>query len=32
MSNPSEDRLMATEDYLNKMAQGIVDGIDAYYE
>ena len=32
MSNPSEDRLMATEDYRNKMAQGIVDGIDAYYE
>ena len=32
MSNPSEDRLMATEDYRNKMAQGIADGIDAYYE
>ena len=32
MSNPSEDRLMATESYRDKMAQGIADGIDAYYE
>ena len=31
MSNPSEDKKMATEDYRNKMAEGIADGIDAYY-
>lgn len=31
MSNPAEDKLMATEDYQNKMAEGMANGIDQYF-
>lgn len=32
MSNPEEDRLMSTEDYQQKLAEGIANGIDRYFE
>jgi N-acetylmuramoyl-L-alanine amidase len=32
MSNKKEDRLMQTEEYQDKLAKGICDGIDDYYD
>jgi N-acetylmuramoyl-L-alanine amidase len=32
MSNEEEDRKIATDDYQSKLAQGIANGVDKYFE
>lgn len=32
LSNPDEDRLMSTDEYRNKIADGIVNGINCYFK
>ena len=32
LSNEEDVRLLQTEEYQNKLVEGIVDGVEAYYE
>lgn len=32
MSNPEEDELLSTEEYQNKIVEGIVKGVEKYFE